>query len=387
MTVSRSTPPAAGWTARRVLAIFGTVGLCAALRDRIEWYDASVEVLVSELHTRFGVHGARMVSDIGPYLGAAMVLVALWIARRRGARPAEILRPLAALGVALLYVELLKLAVFRERPFSLGPAQHDSFPSGDTAQVALCAATALHLVALRRIADDWLRPGMAVVGATTAVAIALSRVYLGRHWISDVVASLVIGLVFWSAAPRLPFSVRKLALVVTAIVVTVMSGPSLVLPSPMAFDDEIHFELPVVAGGSADDGHHQGATSWRFRTAAAGYSLLQLELVPAANDANADYWLDLELDRDPAASVPLAAHRSIYALPLPRLTSGLHEVRLRARKGGAGIKFRSFTLARVSIEGAVGQVAREDGDSATRDAEQGAPREALLGVVTGESAR
>ena len=364
-----------------MLAILGTVGLCAALRDRIEWYDASVEVLVSELHTRFGVHGARMVSDIGPYLGAAMVLVALWIARRRGAPLGEILRPLAALGVALLYVELLKLAVFRERPFSLGPAQYDSFPSGDTAQVALCGATALHLVALRRIADDWLRPGMAVVGATITIAIALSRVYLGRHWISDVVASLVIGLVFWSAAPRWPFSVRKLAFVVTAIVVTVMSGPSLVLPSPMAFDDQLHFELPVVAGGSADDGHHDGPTSWRFRTAAAGYSLLQLELVPAATEANADYWLDLELDRDRAASVPLEAHRRIYALPLPRLTSGLHEVRLRARKGGEGMKFPSFTLARVSIEGAVGQVAREDGDGATRDAEQGAPREALLGVV------
>src|SRR5262249_8635055 len=154
-------------------------------------------------------------------------------------------RPLAALGVALLCVELLKLAVFRERPFCLGPAQYDSFPSGDTAQVALCGATALHLIALRRITRDWLWPGMAVVGVTIAVAIAVSRVYLGRHWTSDVAASLVIGLVFWSVAPRWLFSVRKLALVVTAIVFTVMSGPSLVLPSPMTFDDGAHFELPV----------------------------------------------------------------------------------------------------------------------------------------------
>ena len=352
-----------------MLAIVGAVGLAAVLRNRIEWYDAYVEVLVSELHTRFGVHGARMLSDMGPYLGAAMVLVALGIARRRGARVAEMLRPLAALGVALLCVELLKLAVFRERPFSLGPAQYDSFPSGDTAQAALCGATALHLISLRRITRDWLWPGMAVVGVTIAVAIAVSRVYLGRHWMSDVAASLVIGLVFWSVAPRWPFSVRKLAVVVTAIVVTVMWGPSLVLPSPMTFDNRVHFELPVAAGGSARDGHDEGLTSWRFRTAAAEYSLMQLELVPAADDANGDDWLDLELDRDRVASVPLAAHRSIYALPLPRLTSGLHEVRLRARQGGEGMAFPSLTLARVSIEGALGQVAaREDGGGATPDA-------------------
>ena len=328
------------------------LGSGAMLRDRVQWYDAYVDVLVRELHARFPVHDARMLSNAGPYLGVAMVIVALFVATRRGARPLEVLRPLAGLTLALLCVEFLKLAVFRDRPFSLGPAQHDSFPSGDTAQVALCAATALHLVALRRIARDWVGLGVVVVGATTAVAIALARIYLGRHWLSDVAASLLIGLVFWSAAPRWPVSMRKVALVVAGIVVIVMSGPPLMLPSPMAFDDQLNFELPVPAAGPRRDG---GRASWRFRTAGAEYSLLQLELVPGSDDANARDWLDVKLDRDRVASVALSAHRRIYALPLPHLASGLHEVDVQARHGGEYPAVRSFTLARVSIEGAVGK--------------------------------
>jgi undecaprenyl-diphosphatase len=172
------------------------------LRDRLEWYDAYVEVLVSALHVRFPLHDARFVSDVGPYLGAAIVVLALVVSRRRGARLRELVASLAALAVALLFVECLKLGVSRERPFSIGQLQHDSFPSGDTAQVALCVATALHLLALRRIPRDWFRPGMAIVGSMIAVAVGLSRVYLNRHWLSDVGASLLLGLLFWSVAPR-----------------------------------------------------------------------------------------------------------------------------------------------------------------------------------------
>jgi membrane-associated phospholipid phosphatase len=340
------------------LGIIGALalGMGVLYRDRLEWYDAYVDVLVSGLRARFGVHDARILSDAGPYLGAALVFVALLVARRRDARPGELLRPLTALAVALLCVELLKLAIYRDRPFNLGPAQHDSFPSGDTAQVALCAATALHLVALRRITRDWLRWGLALIGATAAIAIAISRVYLSRHWVSDVAASLLIGVLFWSAAPRWRVSLRKLALAVSAIAVLAMSGPPLTLPSPMTFDDQRHFELPPATGVPRDGQGQRGSRVWRVRTAAARFSVVQLELVPHAGDADRDDWLHLEVDRDRVASVPLATNRGMYALPLPRLTSGFHEVRLQARQGGRHPLPVSLNLVRVSIEGAAGHV-------------------------------
>jgi membrane-associated phospholipid phosphatase len=319
--------------------------------DRLEWYDAHIEVLVSDLHRQFTVHGARILSQAGPYLGAAMVLVALLVARRRGAPARELLRPLTALAVALLCVEFLKLAIDRQRPFAFGPAQHDSFPSGDTAQVALCAATALHLIALRRLPRDWLRWGMALVGATTAVAIAVARVYLGRHWTSDVAASLLLGILFWAVDPRRLGSVTKLAVAVIALVVVGMSGPRLVVPSPMTFDDQPHFELPPVAAGGQGDG---GRIAWHFWTSEARYGLLQLELVPPPDDTND--WLDLEIDRDRVASVPLEALRSVYGFPFPRLTPGLHEMRLQTRQGSQRPLVSSLNLVRVSIEGVTGRV-------------------------------
>jgi membrane-associated phospholipid phosphatase len=350
-------PAARGIVPALSILAAGVLGAGALLRDRLEWYDAYVEVLVSGLHTRFGVHDVRILSAGGPYVGAAIVGVALAVARWRGARPRELRRPLTALAIALLCVELLKLAIYRERPFSVGPAQHDSFPSGDTAQVALCAATALHLVALRRIARDRVRWGLVLAGAMTAIAVAFSRVYLGRHWASDVAASLLIGFVFWSAAPRWPPSMGKLAFTVVGIAVVLISGPPVVFPSPMAFDDQRHFELPVLGVGAPCPAPNAAKRrAWNVRTAEAPYSVLQLELVPRADDADADDWLDLEVDRHRVASVPLAEHRDIYALPLPRLTCGVHEVRLQARQSDPRPLRLPFALVRVSIEGAVGHV-------------------------------
>ncbi len=347
---------------QRVPAAFGllalvALGIGALLRDRLQWYDAYAEVFVTGLHSGLALRDARTISEVGPYFASAMVIVAWFVARRRGAALGELARPLVTLGFALLCVEFLKLAVYRDRPFTLGSVQHDSFPSGDTAQVALCAAAALHLSALRRMAHDWLWPSIALVGSVTAIAIAFSRVYLDRHWVSDVTASLLIGLLFWGLAPRWVVSLRRLAVVITAVVVMVMAGPRFVLPSPMAFDDEHYLELPVGAVGLPPEspGERMPAT-WTFRTALARYPLVHFELVTPGDDAPSCLWLDLDLDRNRVASVPLAPRRDTYALPLPRLTPGLHRVRLQTRErcGHSLHPVPSFRVARVSIEGVTG---------------------------------
>ena len=74
--MSRRPPPAAGRAVPTGLGVVAAVALGsgAMLRDRVEWYDAYVNVLVSGLHARFPVHDARMLSNAGPYLGIAMVI-------------------------------------------------------------------------------------------------------------------------------------------------------------------------------------------------------------------------------------------------------------------------------------------------------------------------
>jgi membrane-associated phospholipid phosphatase len=368
VSVDRCRAAHAGSRYAVALAAFGVVVALAfvmgtGLRNHLEWYDAYAELFVNSLQGSPALDSpARTVSSIGPYIGIALVLLAFVVAWRRGARLAELMRPLATLGFALLCVELLKLTISRDRPFHLVGLQHDSFPSGDTAQVALCAAAALHLGALRKVTRDPYRLGMAVVGSTAALIVGLSRVYLGRHWASDVVASLLIGVVFWAFAPGWRVSMRGVAIVAAAIVAVMTSGPLMAFPSPMTFDDGHQLELPVTAVLVAPSGPYEGVpATWTFRATSSAHSMLQLQLVPQ-EDVEADcLWLDLDLDRGRVMSRPLAPYRRIYAFPLPQLVPGLHELHLQTHQDCRRplLRLPSFGLSHLSIEGL-------DGDARAR---------------------
>ena len=87
----------------------------------------------------------------------------------------------------------LKLIVDRERPdvpHLVDPAG-SSFPSGHSAAAA-AAWFALALVVSR----SWPRRGRAAAAAVAAivtVAVATSRALLGVHWLTDVVAGVMVG--------------------------------------------------------------------------------------------------------------------------------------------------------------------------------------------------
>ncbi|MDY0947141.1 phosphatase PAP2 family protein [Frigoribacterium sp. CFBP9039] len=132
---------------------------------------------------------------LGPQLGAALVLllsVAVWVVSRRAAAA------LTVLGVAIgpwAAAELVKLVVQRDRPdpgllanpLIIEPHSF-SFPSGHT---ALATGLALALVLL-----VWGRRCASIVVGASALGVSvvgLSRVWVGVHWPSDTVASVVLG--------------------------------------------------------------------------------------------------------------------------------------------------------------------------------------------------
>src|SRR5262249_14745318 len=96
-----------------------------------------------------------------------------------------------ALIPANLAVEGLKRAVHRVRPDGDANPANASFPSSHVAN-----ACALAWVFSRR----WPRGAMAFYLA--AVLIAFSRMYLNRHFLSDVLCAAVIGVVSGWAAER-----------------------------------------------------------------------------------------------------------------------------------------------------------------------------------------
>lgn len=97
-------------------------------------------------------------------------------------------------------VHALKALIGRARPpaeFQLGQVSGDSFPSGHAAGAAVVAV----LVSLL-CARWWARAAVWI----WAVAVMVSRLYLGVHWLSDVLAGAVlgavVGVVCWVTAGR-----------------------------------------------------------------------------------------------------------------------------------------------------------------------------------------
>ena len=143
-------------------------------------------------------------------LGSTFVLIGVALAAALGLALRGRWRAAIALIVAYAItdatVAIVKLIVSRPRPdASLTEAGGFSFPSGHSAMSMVvygCLA-----FALARAVRGFPRVAFALAGAALVVAIGLSRIYLGVHYPSDVVAGWTTGaailIVTWMLAGRL----------------------------------------------------------------------------------------------------------------------------------------------------------------------------------------
>jgi undecaprenyl-diphosphatase len=152
----------------------------------------------------------RFFSDSGSALAWQIVLglAALWLLWRRLWRLAAFVVVTAA-GSSLLNT-VVKAAVNRPRPLVDHPLVHPpgaSFPSGH-AQAAITGYAVLLLVFLPVLTPRWRRAAV-VVAVFMVAAIGFSRVALAAHYVSDVVAGLILGAA-WTAAMTALFSAWRL---------------------------------------------------------------------------------------------------------------------------------------------------------------------------------
>lgn len=156
-------------------------------------------------HLRFFVDhrptGLVTVAKAITYLGSFPILIGiaavgttvLW---RRGVRPGLALAPLVSLLIAGVTVSAMKSIIGRPRPpanLRLVTETAPSFPSGHSAD-----ATALYVafgvvVAVVVLHRAVARAACIAAGVAAAVLVGLTRVVLGVHWPTDVLAGWVLG--------------------------------------------------------------------------------------------------------------------------------------------------------------------------------------------------
>ncbi|MDK1475659.1 phosphatase PAP2 family protein [Streptomyces sp. 549] len=137
--------------------------------------------------------------------GPTAVLVAAWLGWRSWRQ--RTLRPLLVLGVSLLLLNVTvgaaKLGMGREGPHyatTMGSNEMfltgDIFPSGHTANAVVTWGVLAYL-ASTVLARRWL----SVVAALCALGVGTTTVYLGTHWVSDVLLGWAAGLLILLALP------------------------------------------------------------------------------------------------------------------------------------------------------------------------------------------
>ncbi|WP_157122125.1 phosphatase PAP2 family protein [Nocardia violaceofusca] len=187
-----------GWSALRALvlaALFVVVAVQVAESGWITGADAATLRWFVEHRNGTATAWARAITEIGSPVGvaASAVIVAGMLAwRRRSAVPAVFV--LGTVGFAAGASTLTKLAVARSRPpaaLHLMAEADFSFPSGHTTATTAFVGAVLVVYASTR--PGYVRTAAASVSAAVIVAIvAATRLYLGVHWLTDVVGGAML---------------------------------------------------------------------------------------------------------------------------------------------------------------------------------------------------
>lgn len=145
----------------------------------------------------------RGITQLGspPFLITVGALL-VWILVRAGRKHAAVLLAIAMIGAEILD-QLLKLAFHRQRPeafFGYAEPLGYSFPSGHA--VTSCCFYGMTAAILTARMESPLAKALVWIGAGLAAGmIGFSRIYLGVHYPSDVIAGYAAAIV-WVAALR-----------------------------------------------------------------------------------------------------------------------------------------------------------------------------------------
>lgn len=173
--------------------LFGGVVEDVLRRDPLVQFDQTVLDLFQGVRSGWADNIMVTITEAGGPVGtiALVVAIAALLSALRYWR--TLAYWLGTVGFAELLVWILKFSLERKRPhnFYEGIEQY-SLPSGHTTLSIVVYGFMAFLLARGKPA--WQRTAIASTAAAVILAISVSRIYLGVHWFSDIVASLSLGL-------------------------------------------------------------------------------------------------------------------------------------------------------------------------------------------------
>ena len=165
--------------------------------------DLSIVEWFAHIRSPLGIVVAFVASDIGSTatIAALAVVFAVWLAHKRH----RFLLPfLIAIAGAFCSFEWLKDWTARPRPPYALEAYHPllySFPSGHATMAAVFFGFAAYALALRQSRHQ--RHAIYIAAAAIIVLIGLSRLYLGVHYASDILAGWLLGFAWMAFGIRM----------------------------------------------------------------------------------------------------------------------------------------------------------------------------------------
>jgi membrane-associated phospholipid phosphatase len=176
--------------------VFGAVLQTALAPEKVALFDSPIVSYVAGHRLSWVTAGMEGISDLGKEIFLVVLIGAggLALRFRTGSWHPLLLLTVALLG-AMLLEKPVKLVIARPRPpvvWMAVPTKGFAFPSGHTIQSTAAYGALAYLIA--RIQRDWrAKVRSLTLGALIPFLVGVSRIYLGVHWPTDVMAGWALG--------------------------------------------------------------------------------------------------------------------------------------------------------------------------------------------------